>query len=84
MAEAEQGRPTSTGAEDVHPGHGNSVAAWTAVCLVVLASLVMAVAIVAGPLWWLFVVGCVLVVLGGIAGKVLAAMGFGVSGKPGH
>jgi len=33
---------------------------------------------------WLFVVGAVIVVLGAVAGKVLSAMGFGVSGKPSH
>jgi hypothetical protein len=33
---------------------------------------------------WLFVVGAVIAVAGGISGKVLSAMGFGVSGRPGH
>ena len=30
------------------------------------------------------VVGAVLAVIGGVSGKVLSAMGFGASGRPGH
>jgi hypothetical protein len=59
------------------------VAAWTAVGIVFVGSIVMAIAVVIGSLW-LFVVGAVIAVAGGISGKVLAAMGFGVSGRPGH
>jgi hypothetical protein len=46
-------------------------------------SLVMAIAVVVGSVW-LFVVGAVIAVLGAFSGKVLAAMGFGKSGRPGH
>jgi hypothetical protein len=59
-------------------GHGNSVAAWTAVTVVMLGALLMALAVAFG--WdfvWLFVVGGVVVVLGPVIGKVLGAMGFG-------
>ena len=59
-------------------GHGNSVAAWTAVSVVMLGSLVMSAAVALG--WdalWLFIVGVVIVVLGPVLGKVLGALGFG-------
>jgi hypothetical protein len=59
-------------------GHGHSVAAWTAVSVVMLGSLLMCVAVAIG--WgatWLFVVGVVVVVIGPLLGKVLGAMGFG-------
>ena len=59
-------------------GHGNSVAAWTAVTVVMVGALLMALAVAFG--WdyvWLFVVGGVIVVLGPVIGKVLGAMGFG-------
>jgi hypothetical protein len=66
-----------------HGAHGQSVASWTAVGVIMLGALIMAIAvIIATP--WLFVVGGVVVVLGAVAGKVLSAMGFGVSGKPSH
>jgi hypothetical protein len=62
--------------------HGNSVAAWTAVGVMLVGVLLMCVAVVALTAW-LFVVGVVVVALGAVTGKVLSAMGFGVSGKPG-
>jgi uncharacterized membrane protein len=66
-----------------HDAHGQSVASWTAVGIIVFGVLVMAIAVVVTTVW-LFVVGAVIVVLGAVAGKVLSAMGFGVSGKPSH
>jgi len=66
-----------------HESHGNSVAAWTAVSIIALGFLLGTVAVVAGaPVF--YVIGIVVVVLGAISGKVLSAMGFGASGKPGH
>jgi len=66
-----------------HESHGSSVAAWTAVSIIALGALMGTVAVVAGsPVWW---VACaLLVVIGALTGKVLSAMGFGVSGRPGH
>jgi hypothetical protein len=64
-----------------HGAHGQSVASWTAVGTIMFGALIMAIAVVISTVW-LFVVGAVVVVLGAIAGKVLSAMGFGVSGKP--
>jgi uncharacterized membrane protein len=66
-----------------HGAHGQSVASWTAVGLIMLGALIMAIAVVVTTVW-LFVVGIVVVIAGAVAGKVLSMMGFGVSGKPGH
>jgi hypothetical protein len=68
---------------DHHDNHGQSVASWTCVSIVALGFLLATIAVVAGSLV-LGVIGAVVVVLGAIAGKVLAAMGFGMSGKPSH
>ena len=76
-------KDTQEGDRGTHGGHGNSVAAWTCVSIIMLGSLLMCLA-VAVAATWLFVVGVVVVVLGAISGKVLAAMGFGVTGRPGH
>ena len=60
-----------------HESHGHSVAAWTSVSILMVASLVMAAAIV-WPSMGLFIAGVVLAIIGVIAGKVLAMAGFGV------
>jgi hypothetical protein len=65
-----------------HAGHGNSVAAWTAVIIIMVGFLLMCLS-VGIKIVWMFVVGVIIVVIGAISGKVLAAMGFGISGKPG-
>jgi uncharacterized membrane protein YphA (DoxX/SURF4 family) len=63
-------------------GHGHSVAAWTAVTLVMIGALLMSVAVALGfKATWLFAVGVGVVVLGGLLGKVLGAMGFGSKGR---
>jgi hypothetical protein len=59
-----------------HDSHGHSVAAWTAVGIVLVGSLVMSLA-VAFAVVWLFIVGAVVAVAGGVAGKVMTAMGYG-------
>lgn len=66
-----------------HDTHGNSVAAWTAVTIIAIGALVGTAAVVANTsaLW---IPSVILVIAGAITGKVLSAMGFGVSGKPGH
>jgi hypothetical protein len=69
--------------EPDHDNHGQSVAAWSAVGIVFVGALIMAIAVVIASLW-LFVVGAVVAVAGGFSGKLLSAMGFGVSGRPGH
>lgn len=69
----------SRAAEQHTESHGNSVAAWTLVSLVMLGALVacLSVAVKSMPM---LVVGVVLIIAGVIAGKVLAAMGYGVAG----
>jgi len=69
--------------EPDHDNHGQSPAAWTAVGIVMVGALVMAIAVVVTSVW-LFVVGAVIALVGGVSGKVLSAMGFGKSGRPGH
>lgn len=65
-----------------HDSHGKSTAAWTSVCVVMLGSLIMSVAVLIGSVA-LFVVGALVVVAGAVAAKVLSAMGFG-AGHPPH
>lgn len=71
----QQPQPTP---QEHHEDHGHSIAAWTAVGVILLGSLVMAFAVVLGVVW-LFVVGAVVVVVGAVLGKVLSAMGFGAN-----
>ena len=56
--------------------HGNTVAAWTAVAIIMAAFLVGAVGILIGN-WPVFWAAVVLAAVGGITGKVLQLMGFG-------
>ncbi len=58
--------------------HGSSPAAWTAV-LVCLAGITIAgVALIPDPNWVLFAIGCVITVLAGVIGRVMAAAGLGI------
>jgi len=59
------------------PSHGNTVAAWTTVGILMLASLVMSIAVVVTSLW-VFVVGAVIAVAGLVAGKLLSMAGYGM------
>jgi hypothetical protein len=64
-----------------HVNHGNSVAAWSAVTIIMVASCVAAIGVlISAP--WLFWVGIALVVVGVAAGKVLQMMGFGIEREP--
>lgn len=63
--------------------HGQTPAAWTAVIIATLGFLVGAYAIViSSPL--LFWISVAIIVVGGIAGWVLKAMGFGQDSTPAH
>ncbi len=62
--------------EHGHPSHGNTVAAWTAVGILLVASLVMALGVIVASVA-VVVVGAVVAVLGVVAGKVLALAGYG-------
>jgi hypothetical protein len=72
---AEHADGVQHGAEE-HDSEGHSVAAWTAVGIILLGSVVMSLAVVFPSVLW-FVVGAVIVVVGAIAGKVLAMAGYG-------
>jgi protein-S-isoprenylcysteine O-methyltransferase Ste14 len=62
------------------PGHGNSPAAWVAVVIMLVAFSIGTLAF-----WfdlpWLVVAAAVLLVVGAIAGWVLARLGYGVGGS---
>jgi len=69
----EEGGRMSTEHED---NHGQTVAAWTAVIIMLVGSTVSAIAVViSSPL--IFWIGMVICLLGGIAGLVLRSMGYG-------
>jgi hypothetical protein len=57
-------------------GHGNMVAAWVAVSIIMAAFVIGGIAILMG-VWPLFWASVVLAAVGGVAGKVLQMMGFG-------
>ena len=65
-----------------HESHGNSVAAWSTVIVMMAGFLLMALSVVVS-VTALFFVGIGVIVVGAILGKVMSAMGYGVSGKPG-
>lgn len=56
--------------------HGHSVAAWTAVIILIVAAAIMSIAVLF-PNVWLFVGGVVLAIVGIVAGKVLSMAGYG-------
>ena len=60
--------------------HGRSPAAWTAVAILLVASLLISVAVVVTS-WPLAILGMVLIVVGVVVGKLLAMAGLG-RGKP--
>jgi hypothetical protein len=65
----------------LHPGHGNSPAAWTAVTIIFVGAVVAGWAVIVSE-WWLFYIGAVGVPLVGLLlGKVLSSAGLG-SGRP--
>ena len=57
-------------------GHGNTVAAWVAVAIIMAAFIIGGIAIMMSA-WTLFWGAVVLAAVGGVAGKVLQMMGFG-------
>ena len=64
--------------QDVAHQDGQSVAAWTAVAILLAAALLISVAVVVKS-WPMAIAGIVLVVVGAAAGKILAMAGFGVT-----
>lgn len=63
-----------------HSHHGNSVAAWTMVIIVMIGSVLVSVGIAAESLT-LDIIGVVIIVIGLVTGKVLSLAGYG-SVKP--
>ncbi|MDF2091848.1 hypothetical protein P0Y31_05795 [Knoellia sp. 3-2P3] len=64
-----------------HEDHGHSVAAWTAVTIILIGSAIASWAVVvASPV--LFWVGIGVAVLGAVAGKVLGMAGYGAKDVP--
>ena len=57
--------------------HGNTVAAWTTVGILILGSLVMCIAVVLTSLW-VFVGGALIAVAGLVAGRLLSMAGYGM------
>lgn len=69
-------------AEHGQPSHGNTVASWTAVGILLVAALIMALGVVFASVA-VFVIGVVVAVLGVVAGKVLALAGYGAPAPTG-
>jgi multisubunit Na+/H+ antiporter MnhG subunit len=66
--------------QEQHDHHGNSVAAWTGVIVILVGFTIMAAGVGFTSVA-LFIVGTVVAVLGVVAGKVMAMAGYGVDGK---
>ena len=66
---------------EIHEDHGHSVAAWTAVVILLVGTAVMAWSVVVTSVA-LFVVGAVICVVGVVAGKVLGMAGYGAKDVP--
>lgn len=63
-------------AEEIHEDHGHSVAAWTTVGFLLVASICVGVGVAWG-LHPLYYIGGALALVGVLAGKALGKMGFG-------
>ena len=82
MAGKHSGDHSQTPDNVVHDHHGQSVASWTTVGILLVAAALIAIAFpLADARMPLLVIGIVLAVVGLVAGKVLASTGYGVSGK---
>ena len=64
-----------------HVHHGQTAAMWTGVTIFFVGFLLGGISMVLGPLWWLFVVACVISAVGIAAGLILQALGFGLYDK---
>jgi uncharacterized protein (DUF983 family) len=66
-------------AEHHDDDHGNSVAAWAMVGILLVGAAVMSLAVALASIW-MFVAGVVVAIVGLVVGKVLALAGYGVEG----
>src|SRR5688572_9025881 len=73
------GRTREDAMEEQHEDHGHSVAAWTAVGIILLGSAIASVAVLL-PNIVLGIVGAVVIIAGAIAGKVMSMAGYGSKG----
>lgn len=62
--------------EEQHEDHGHSVAAWTAVGIILLGSAIASVAVIL-PNLLLGIVGAIVIIAGAVAGKVMSMAGYG-------
>lgn len=65
--------------EHVEPGEGHSPAAWVSVTIMIIAISASTLALFIAQTW-LFITGVVLLLVGLLAGWVLAKAGYGVNG----
>ncbi len=61
---------------DEHEDHGNSVAAWVSVAIILVGAVLMAFSVLF-PTTWLFIVGAVVAIIGALSAKVLSMAGYG-------
>jgi multisubunit Na+/H+ antiporter MnhG subunit len=66
---------------EIHEDHGHSVAAWTAVIVILVGAAVMSWAVI-DPSVVLFIVGVVICIVGVVAGKLLGMAGYGAKDVP--
>jgi len=65
-------------AGEAHSNHGNTIAAWTAVGVIMIGAFISSLAVVFATVT-MFVVGLVVCVVGVIVGKVLSKAGYGAT-----
>jgi membrane-bound ClpP family serine protease len=65
--------------EDEHEDHGHSTAAWTGVGIILVGSVVVAIAVLL-PSLLLGIIGTAIIIAGAGAGKVLSMAGYGSNG----
>ena len=63
--------------EKSEPGHGDSIAAWTAVVIIILASAGATLGVWFGQTFWVLV-SFGMMIVGAVAGFVLSKLGYGV------
>ncbi len=69
--------------EEEHEDHGHSVAAWTLVTIVLVGSVIGAIAVVVAN-GVLGIIAVIVALIGVVAGKVLAMAGYGAKGHTTH
>ncbi|MBL8928776.1 MAG: hypothetical protein JNL54_01505 [Kineosporiaceae bacterium] len=63
-----------------HENHGNSVAAWTSVIVIMLGALISCIGVVMASTT-VAIAGGVVCVVGAVLAKVMSAMGYGSAGR---